>query len=252
MARMRCLQVIEYKWIIIINRDTSVKQFLIIFLSILISHCAIAQGVTKNGQITTTGSTYVNKNGTVGASTGVNKNGQIVSAAIPHALGDPYQGGIIFYILQVGDPGYDANVQHGFIAALSDQSTGAPWGCLGTEIGAGAQGIALGTGKTNTAAIIAGCTTIGIAAQLCSSLNSGGYTDWYLPSFNELTQLYNNQSYVGNLGINVAYWSSSEYYGGSTFNAQNLAYVFGFYSSGSGGGPDTKANTYNVRAIRSF
>lgn len=59
------------------------KQFLFIFLGIIISHCAIAQGVTQNGQITSTSSLYVNKNGTIGGGTGVNKNGQILTIAIP-------------------------------------------------------------------------------------------------------------------------------------------------------------------------
>jgi hypothetical protein len=224
------------------------KKIILIFLSVVICRCAFAQGVTKNGQVTTTGSTYVNKNGTVGASTGVNKNGKIV-AALP-ALGDTYQGGIIFYILKVGDPGYDANVQHGFIASPSDQSTSAQWGCLGTQIGAGAQSLALGTGKANTAAIIAGCTTAGIAAQLCTSLNIGGHTDWYLPSLNELIQLYNNQAYIGNLDPNTVYWSSTEYGAGGAFGAQNDAYYFAFYAGSST--PSAKANNANVRAIRSF
>lgn len=38
--------------------------------------------------------------------------------------GQFYQGGILACILQQGDPGYDANVQHGLIAAPYDQSTG--------------------------------------------------------------------------------------------------------------------------------
>lgn len=227
------------------------KKNLFIFLGIVISHCAIAQAVTKNGQITTTGSIYVSSNGAIGATTGVNNNGKIVLAAIPHAIGDTYQGGIIFYILQSGDPNYDANVQHGFIAAPSDQSTGAGWGCSGTAIGSGAQGLALGTGKTNTAAIIAGCTTTGIAAKLCTSLNIGGYTDWYLPSDDELIQLYNNRVSVGNLTANVAYWSSSEYYDTHIIDSQNSAIAVVFLSSISGGAT-SKLNTYYVRAIRSF
>lgn len=57
------------------------KKTLFIFLSIVISYCAIAQGVTTNGQVTSNGSAYVNKNGAIGTSTGVNANGQIIAAA---------------------------------------------------------------------------------------------------------------------------------------------------------------------------
>jgi hypothetical protein len=55
------------------------KQFLLILLSIVITNCVSAQGLTKNGKITSTGSTYVNKNGAIGVS-GVNKNGATISA----------------------------------------------------------------------------------------------------------------------------------------------------------------------------
>jgi hypothetical protein len=65
--------VIEYKWIIIISGETFMKKSLSLFLVIIINHSAFAQGLTKNGQITSTSSTYVNDDGTVGVSTGVNK-----------------------------------------------------------------------------------------------------------------------------------------------------------------------------------
>jgi len=41
-----------------------------------------------------------------------------------YTIGDTVLGGKIAYILQQGDSGYDANIQHGLVAAISDQSTG--------------------------------------------------------------------------------------------------------------------------------
>ena len=94
-------------------------------------------------------------------------------------IGDNYQGGKIGYILVSGDAGYNANVQHGLIAAPNDLPTQG-WGCYNVTL-AGAMGTAIGTGSQNTANIVSGCAAAGIAARVCDDLDINGKNDWYLP-----------------------------------------------------------------------
>jgi hypothetical protein len=158
-----------------------------------------------------------------------------------YTVGQSALGGTIAYILQSGDPGYDADVQHGLVATTADISAGVFWGCNGTNI-SGAMGIDIGTGNQNTIDIMAGCATAGIPARLCGDLVQGGYSDWYLPSRVELTKLYLNRVAIGGFASDF-YWSSTEV---DAFNAITYAFNFATYFQAS------KDNACRVRAIRSF
>jgi hypothetical protein len=156
------------------------------------------------------------------------------------AIGDSYKGGKIAYILQSGDLGYSAACLHGLIAAPSDQSPGTGWGCSGGTM-IGGTSIDIGTGQANTTIIVNGCLEPAIAARLCNDLVLNGYSDWYLPSKDELHELFLNQNAIGGFDYNSAYWSSSE-------ASENLAWKEGI----SGPGFNDKSYPDRVRAVRSF
>ena len=148
-------------------------------------------------------------------------------------MGSTFGGGLVFYNDGAG---------HGLVCAPADQSTGAQWGCYGTAIGGTLT--ALNTGFANTNAIVAGCTTGGIAAQLCDTLALGGFTDWYLPAKDELNLMYVNlhtQS-LGGFASNY-YWSSSE---DSAYYAWRQNFSNGYQSYNG------KDYTGCVRAVRAF
>jgi hypothetical protein len=159
-----------------------------------------------------------------------------------YIIGDSLGGGRIAYVLQPGDIGYDAKIQHGIIAAPNDQSSSMFW-YVGNTI-TGATETAIGTGNNNTKAIVTKQGGGVYAAKLCSDLELGGYRDWFLPSKEELNKLYLNQILIGGGFSNGSYWSSSET---SSSDAIDQEFDTGRYT-----GPHPKTNTYNVRAIRYF
>lgn len=161
-------------------------------------------------------------------------------------VGAFYQGGRIGYILQAGDTGYVVGQKHGLIAAMNDQSRGIHWnnGSYGTYVYTGASGRGLGWGPFNTDKIIAaqGPVATSYAAGLARAYRGGGYSDWFLPSSDELGKLVPARQAIF-IEFGAKYWTSSEHSRGS-------ALVVDF-----GGNPLYGANEDQqlfVRAVRAF
>jgi hypothetical protein len=147
-----------------------------------------------------------------------------------YVLGSSFGGGKIAYIYQVGDPGYVAGEQHGIIASIEDDITAG----TGTEfdngrfVNIGNTSTTLGSGASNTSSIIQLVGAGNYAASIARAYNAGGYSDWFLPSKDELYKMYLNRSYIGGFSYetNGGYWSSTETYlnyGGTMVGASKMS-----------------------------
>jgi hypothetical protein len=155
--------------------------------------------------------------------------------------GKTYQGGFLFY--------FDTQKGGGLVAAPYDQGEGAIGGCFGTEI-LGANGESIGTGNQNTLDIILGCGTSGIAADICANLQIGNYSDWFLPSKDELNEMYLKIGQGRYLpSVNIGGFSDSHYWS-STEHSKNYFWLQAFFSGAQFNW--LKASSVRVRAVRSF
>ena len=113
-------------------------------------------------------------------------------------------------------------------------------------IGSTAQGQAIGTGYKNTEAIVTqsgGGTTVNKAGTIARAYRGpNSLSDWYLPSKDELNELFLKKDTVGGFSTGL-YWSSSEY--AATY-AWDQDFLYGSQ------GVTSKSKTTSVRPVRAF
>lgn len=170
-------------------------------------------------------------------------------------------GGWIFYI----NPNYKTDGWRYMEAAPADASSGLTWlsvqRFLNVDVLSGGTSTSIGSGKNNTAKILQYKSgDAAQAAQYCDELAINGYSDWFLPSKNELYEMCwvlhsrrwngtsgeDNPAYGSNRvgGFSVGtYWSSSET---NEIGAEMI--IFGDGSMNV----IAKDLPRNVRAIRQF
>lgn len=130
-----------------------------------------------------------------------------------------------------------------------------PWGCGSTMLVT--ENLAIGTGKENTAAIVAGCAagedqTTMFAAKFADQLRAGDKDDWFLPSQDELKELYAQRKIFADCGdaecapdlAASTYWSSSH-------GDANEAFAINFVAGEDPVSSAQKTISF-VRPVRSF
>ncbi len=133
-----------------------------------------------------------------------------------YAVGDRGPGGgFIFYVNPSAETDgwkYLEAAATDMAAAGGEDSTAYKWGpegIYGTETG-------IGSGKSNTDKLIRASeddSSLSFpAARACADYSGGGYSDWFLPSRDELNLMYVNlqRKGLGNFESSYFYWSSSE------------------------------------------
>ncbi|MDP2187742.1 MAG: DUF1566 domain-containing protein [Sphingobacteriaceae bacterium] len=119
----------------------------------------------------------------------------------------------------------------------TDNAGPTPWGCSGIVTGASSYT----NGSLNTSTIAATCTGTP-AAAICANLTAFGFSDWYLPAYDQLLCLRDSANSIGGFAAG-GYWSSSE---NPTFTANAMMRTFPSGVSGV----SSKSNSHRIRCVR--
>ena len=148
-------------------------------------------------------------------------------------------GGFIFYDRKVSTNGWR------YLEASPLDLGPAQWGAFGA--GVENTKVDLGAGRQNTDIVLYVLQNLwesGSAAQLCQAFSYGGYSDWFLPSRDELNEMYSALKLKGIGGFaDDFYWSSS-------VNTSNYVWVQHFGGKTLVAGDKNKM--YRVRPVRIF
>ena len=139
----------------------------------------------------------------------------VTTASLP-SLGDFFAGGFVYKI----------NVGENYIMVMAESDSSGRW----TNTYPNNVQTTSSDGYNNTLNMAAEGSSLA-AAALASTQE--GYNDWYIPSNNELSELYNANQYGANFTYNNylngdRYWSSSQ-------RSEQEAWTIGFYSGGTAG-----------------
>ena len=180
-----------------------------------------------------------------------------INVKFQHEIGEyvASEGGVIAHrwlSTSIGGIPTAGTSQNYMVVDTNDLSIGAAYATLNVNI---PNVESTFNGQLNTSNLItAGAgsgITVGTAAELCNSSTNNGQTDWYLPSIDELSKLWQNKWDFAQ-GINLAagtqlafqfYWSSTEY---DSTNA------WGFYLYNGNTTVANKNSIPHVRAVRTF
>lgn len=144
-------------------------------------------------------------------------------------IGNLYEGGVISFI--------DNSGQHGFIVSQGD----AGYGLWGLEGPYGA--MSLYDGLANTNWMVSQFNGSNLAGTICNNLVLNGYSDWYLPSQNQMSLIYQNIFSTGLSAMSGSYWTSTGY---------SSNWAMRMTTSGSFDPIAKQGSSQYIRAIRNF